>query len=635
MKKYVALILALLLLLSCVGCGGQGGNDDTTAGKTENTYEAESDSKEITTAKEEDTTEKVTEKVTEEITTEKITEEITTEQITEEITTEEETEEMTEEDKTVTIEYPSVPEIDGAEAALPKGMPMMNYICGDGMSLDQYFVEGEAAFYSACAHFATEGFERYCYNKKGNSIAATYTKGDEYYSLFYLSEGRDLYIGHKESGALDLPAQTLEYEKLIETTVTQGYSKQINGMTYVFHLADDSFIIVDGGYATDAENLYKTLCALAGRDSDFHIRAWFMSHAHGDHYPAFGAFGDSYADKVTLDCFMYSPLTEESARENQYLTGRDVLADVEKYEGARAVQIHAGMVFQFADMKVEVLYTPEYIYKDYAFYDINESSLALRFDNGEGSFISLGDCFHNVSNFLIKAYGDTVKSDMLQVSHHGVEQATIELYKLIDPSMAFWPCNEDLLSNTRGTTTKQYLLSCPTIYEHVLHGYGNVTRPMSYRPEPAETADLLNGDFNFAKNSHVGDLSLENGVLKYTVKVEEGASDPFIYAKLSGLDTENYNALRLVVRTTDYNNSNVYVTFDNMKANAFVAKAGKTLGTQGEGENGEHTLLVYFGNIEGYQGSLNGIRIDIGTGNGQVVEILSAELFYIDIDEGY
>jgi metal-dependent hydrolase (beta-lactamase superfamily II) len=361
----------------------------------------------------------------------------------------------------------------------------------------------------------------YCLNRVGSSLSATYTKGDAYYTLLFSEIRSTLYVEKSEKGAMALPAQGEAYEALVETTVTQGYSKNINGMTYVIRLADNSFIVVDGGYVEDASNLYKTLKKLSGKESGIRIRAWIISHSHNDHYPAFGAFGDSYADKVNLECVMYAPVVEEKTGD-KYFNGA-ILDDIAKYDGAKAVTVHAGMVFKFADVDFEILNTCEYIYKDYETLDLNESSTVCRVKNDEGSVIFLGDCYSKVSRFMIDTYGDGLKTEMMQVSHHGVEQATVELYDIISPSLAFWPCDGWLLAHERGTTTKQYLLQKETIYEHVIHGYGNATRPLSYKAESKETLQLIN-DSLVVNGNGVDNVRVEDGAIKYEVA---DVTDPF------------------------------------------------------------------------------------------------------------
>ena len=54
----------------------------------------------------------------------------------------------------------------------------------------------------------------------------------------------------------------------------------------------------------------------------------------------------------------------------------------------------------------------------------------------------LGDCEKKLCQFMADVYGAALKSDILQVSHHGVNGACIDLYQAVDPDICFWPIDE-------------------------------------------------------------------------------------------------------------------------------------------------------------------------------------------------
>ncbi len=634
MKKFAAFIAMFLLYClvfsACESAGGKDSvtdtsGDDSTAVSTEAFSEIPTEATtEATKRPTEDTTEEITEDITEQTTEEQAVE--TTEKITEQTTekiTEQTTEEATEEETYVPpLIDPAMPDVSDA---------VKTYVCGDGTVLEEYSDMDTDDFVSACDYLINEGFSEYCSDNIGDSLSATYIKNDEYYTLLFAAQSGTFYIGHSDTGALALPAQSESYEIICETTVTQGYSQNINGMTYIIRLADGSFIVVDGGYVNDAKNLYKTLCSLSGKESGIRIRAWIFSHAHDDHYPAFGEFAINYADKVKLECVMYSPVPEDRA-DDHYFNGA-ILEHIALFDGAKAVTVHAGMTFKMADVTLEVLNSSEYVYKDYESLDFNESSAVYRVKNDNGSVIFLGDCYDKVSRFLLDTYGDGLKSEMMQVSHHGVEQATVELYDMIAPSLAFWPCDEWLLTHERGTTTKQYLLSNENIYEHVIHGYGNATRPLSYKAQPKETVEVLKDGITVYGSESVSSMMVDNGVIKYKVR---SANDPYVWFETSGISASEYNAVKLVIKASSYtafSGSNFYFTCADDDPSGFSFQRCKLLGPQGTSYNGVHTLIVYLGNTENYEGDIKSVRIDVGNAAGQKIEIRSVEFFWLDIDK--
>ena len=59
-----------------------------------------------------------------------------------------------------------------------------------------------------------------------------------------------------------------------------------------------------------------------------------------------------------------------------------------------------------------------------------------------------GDAGDDVSERLIPMYGEYLKSDICQAAHHGVEDFTIETYRLIRAAIWFYPCNTSLYNLT-------------------------------------------------------------------------------------------------------------------------------------------------------------------------------------------
>ena len=58
--------------------------------------------------------------------------------------------------------------------------------------------------------------------------------------------------------------------------------------------------------------------------------------------------------------------------------------------------------------------------------------MVIKFDTGKTSFLVLGDTGTQSSEKLIKTQKEKLKSDIVQVAHHGQAGATEELYKIIN-----------------------------------------------------------------------------------------------------------------------------------------------------------------------------------------------------------
>ena len=235
--------------------------------------------------------------------------------------------------------------------------------------------------------------------------------------------------------------------------VTNDYATSYNsGMGYIIRLADGSFIIVDGGYNTEthAKNLYDVLVYQNGGEEDIVIAAWIFTHAHDDHVGAFKAFTRSYAEKVTVERFIYNfPTEEEATNGGQSSPDLEAVKNaMSKYDGAITVVAHAGQVFSIRNAKVNILFTWDMMQPctlDYyngctMIFNVVAEGKTIMFLGDAG-----GDSAHSTNELakVMEIYSaTTLKADILQASHHGLDSAneTEALYGLIAPDYVFVPC---------------------------------------------------------------------------------------------------------------------------------------------------------------------------------------------------
>ena len=108
---------------------------------------------------------------------------------------------------------------------------------------------------------------------------------------------------------------------------------------------------------------------------------------------------------------------------------------------ANRLLLHTGQLFWLEDAMVEVLYTAD-DFAPKAFPWGNHTSCAFRLTLGGKTFLVLGDCEKALCQFMADVYGAALKSDVLQLSHHGVNGACLDLYQAVDPDFCFWPIDE-------------------------------------------------------------------------------------------------------------------------------------------------------------------------------------------------
>lgn len=96
----------------------------------------------------------------------------------------------------------------------------------------------------------------------------------------------------------------------------------------------------------------------------------------------------------------------------------------------------------------------------------------------------MGDTTTVACNEMCYRYGEYMKCDFVQMSHHGLTLipggtncrrhcATVEIYQLIDPSVALWPSSTEKAKERSPLEVNDYLLSI--VDEVVIAGAGPYT----------------------------------------------------------------------------------------------------------------------------------------------------------------
>ena len=80
----------------------------------------------------------------------------------------------------------------------------------------------------------------------------------------------------------------------------------------------------------------------------------------------------------------------------------------------------------------------------------NEQSMVIKFDTGKTTLLILGDTGIQSSEKLLNTQKDKLKSDIVQMAHHGQAGATKELYEEVKPTTCLWPTPEWLWNNDSG-----------------------------------------------------------------------------------------------------------------------------------------------------------------------------------------
>ena len=299
-----------------------------------------------------------------------------------------------------------------------------------------------------------DGFTLYAENNLEGNEYYTYVNDELVVNVIFTKYNRKFKITVEKLATTELPARAEDnvYTPVagLKSMITQvglfynvktdehGAMTNFNGMCYVIRLADGSFIVVDGGHgdATQVDNLYKTMETQAPDPENIVIAAWFFSHDHGDHTGTFQPFVNKYKDKVTVERFIYNFPGEEQGNGTVYKTMRSYIKGF--FPDAKMVKAHPGQVFHLRNAKITMLYTMD-VYESEELTDTNNASIVWKMEMEGKTFMCLGD-YSESSLHLQKLYTkETLKSDIVQIAHHGISGQDGSIYPIIEPEYAFWP----------------------------------------------------------------------------------------------------------------------------------------------------------------------------------------------------
>lgn len=351
----------------------------------------------------------------------------------------------------------------------------LEYTTGSEDKLYSYYEKSDEDFLGACKYYEEKGYKLYNHHQMGDNKFATYIKGKEMAHLYWIACEEELNVIISKTNGQFLPNNIKSIKGNKKITVTQLKSDVLNGMGYVITLADGSFVIIDGGWDSVADELFDTLVKLNGGEKGIVIRSWIMTHSHNDHYSCFMAFADKYADKVKLECFMLSPLSVLLQEGKDTYLNIEYKKDLAKFAGAKSCFVYTGMLFEFGDVKAEILLTPDEVYNTYISDNFNDASIVSRFYTDKCKALFLADAGDIPAYMLMTYYGEYLKSDICQVSHHGVEDCPLAIYKYIKAPHLFFPCDTQLYTSNRAETVRKGLINSKYTEKTYVHSVERYT----------------------------------------------------------------------------------------------------------------------------------------------------------------
>lgn len=214
-------------------------------------------------------------------------------------------------------------------------------------------------------------------------------------------------------------------------------------MSFVIVTKQNNCIVIDGGRPEDMPLLKQYI-------GNRHISAWILTHPHTDHVSGFvdevvkNSLADFDVQTVYYNVPSYPKLSVETNVPNlkyfkEELEELKAFYDIEGKIKPISHIVSQGESIKVDECEINFIYTyHEGLYSNL----LNDASLVFKISTPNKTVLFLGDLGPEGGDVLYEESRHLLKSDIVQMAHHGHMNVGMEVYAAIMPETCLWCCDD-------------------------------------------------------------------------------------------------------------------------------------------------------------------------------------------------
>lgn len=223
--------------------------------------------------------------------------------------------------------------------------------------------------------------------------------------------------------------------KLPKTLWMLASSGNAQMLSAVMQTETGGLVVVDGGWEADGDRLCSLLKKHGG-----HVMAWLLTHPHSDHVGALCDILKNRAGELQIDHIYYSfgdPQWYETASPEDPGMARQLLETFQTLpKGVADGNIGKGDVIQADGISIRVLNDRYELQSD----PVNNSGIVYQAEMDGTKILFLGDMGYEGGKRLLEECGaKQLRSEIVQMAHHGQNGVGKEVYEAAAPKLCLWP----------------------------------------------------------------------------------------------------------------------------------------------------------------------------------------------------